>query len=227
MISEKRRERLVRNLLAWYKENGRVFPWRRTKEPYRILVAEIMLQKTGAQQAERVYQKFIDKYPSVRQLAKASVKELVNDIGSLGLAYRASRLKTISTLILKKYHGEIPRNAEGLRQLPGVGRYIANAVLCFAFGKDVPLVDANIVRVMTRLFSIKPIREEHKDERLWELVEDLIPTGLCKEFSWALLDLAALNCTPQKPVCPTCPLVDICDYGQTRSNPKGQDYPIE
>jgi len=213
-----RYQKLVQYLLKWHRDNARTFPWRKTSEPYEILVAEIMLQRTTSRQVATIYESFLRKYPSLNRLAQASISDITQELRGLGLEYRAARLQEIARVIVGQLDGEVPGDPQELLQLPGVGNYIANAILCFAFGKNVPIVDANIVRIFCRVFSIKPIREKHKDKRLWQLAKEVIaivPKNHCRDFNWGLLDLANLICTPKKPSCPICPLSEVCDYGQT------------
>lgn len=204
----------VTRLIAWGEKNRRDFPWRRSKNAFHILIAELMLQRTVARQVEPVYTRFIAQYSSPQDLAKARLEDIAKDLQSLGLAYRASRLKQIADMIVTKFGGRTPATEDELLQMPGVGRYVANAVLCFAFGKDVPLVDANILRVMKRVFSITTSKESHKKREIWDLVATMIPKQKAREFNLSILDFASLICTAKNPLHEACPLRDICDFYQ-------------
>jgi A/G-specific adenine glycosylase len=194
----------VKNLLKWFKKNKRNFPWRETSDPYKVLIAEIMLQKTIANNVKIVYPKFIEKYPSLKVLSQAKVSELENEIKRLGLFRKRARfLKRIAKQFVKKY-GCIPSLRERLSTLPGIGRYVCDALLCFAFGKDVVLIDTNVRRVIKRVFSVK------KDEKIRAILEQILPRGQAKEFNLALIDLANIICKPNKPLCWKCPLKKIC-----------------
>jgi A/G-specific adenine glycosylase len=213
----RRKQELVLSLLSWFKKNGRVLPWRNTNSEYEILIAEILLQKTSSKQVECIYVDFLRSFPSFKRLAEAEPGEIGEKIKGIGLKYRAARLQNMARMILMDFDGKVPKERKKLLELPGVGDYIANAVLCFAFGEDTPIVDVNVVRVLTRVFSIATIREKHKDKNLWALAGELIPKGFCREFNWALLDLASLVCTPRKPKCTKCPILSFCDYGKVQT----------
>lgn len=215
MIRQERVESFVRILLAWAKNNTRDFPWRRTKDPYKILVAEIMLQRTKAEQVVPVYERFVKKYSDPHSLSKASVSELKAEILSLGLEKRAQGLKKLAEQLVEEDMGEIPGSRNDLLKLHWVGNYIANAILCHAFGKDVPTVDANFARVLVRVFSLKTKHPAQKDKRIWDFARGLMPLvkNSARTLNLGILDFASKICTPQKPSCEKCPLNSICDYG--------------
>jgi len=213
MATHQERKRIfATRLIAWGKKNRRDFPWRRSKNAFHILIAELMLQRTVAKQVKPVYTRFIAQYPSPQDLATARLEDIAKDLQSLGLAYRASRLKQIADIIVMKFEGKIPATEHELLQLPGVGRYVANAVLCFAFDKDVPLVDANILRVMKRVFSITTPKESHKKPEIWDLMATMILRQKAREFNLSILDFASLICTVKNPLHETCPLRDVCHF---------------
>lgn len=215
MISEKKRMEFTRTLLEWDVRNRRDFPWRRTKDAYKILVAEIMLQRTKAEQVVPVYERFVKKYPNPHSLSKASVSEIRAEILSLGLEKRAQGLKKLAEQLVEEHRGKIPNSRNELVKLHWVGNYSANALLCHAFGEDVPTVDANFARLLIRVFSLKPKHPAQKDKRIWAFAQSLMPLvkGRARALNLAILDLASKICTPQKPSCETCPLNSICDYG--------------
>ncbi|NVM27787.1 MAG: hypothetical protein HWN65_03005 [Candidatus Helarchaeota archaeon] len=206
-------EKISEILIKWYKKNKRTFSWR-TQEltPFQFLVAELMLQKTGANQVEKIFMNFINKFPTPETIVDAPQQVLEDEFQPLGLFRRRARdLKRLSESILEK-NGVIPKTQKELTKLPGVGNYIANAVLCFAFNQNVPLVDANIARIIERVFTFQVKGAPTRDKNLWKKVEELVPSEHVKEFNFALLDLGALICTPKKPKCDACPLNDICDF---------------
>lgn len=208
-----KKEEFAKKILKWHQKNKRDFNWRRTGDPYKIIVAEIMLQKTDAKKVNEVYDGFIAKYPNVQVLSEASLDELRREIILLGIHSRADRLKNLATEIIKDYGGEIPTGEEKLLKLPGVGNYIANAVLCFAFNKDVPLIDANIIRILERVFSIKSSKPRPRtDKSLWHAAKKIIPKGTAKAFNLSLLDFAAAICTAKNPRHEECPVKSLCDY---------------
>jgi len=201
-------------LLEWFRENGRSYVWRRKKDPFEILMAEIMLQRTRADQVEPVYLDFIKKFPNAWQLNRATKKEIAKYFGRLGLLWRAKRVKRLAEELVNRFKGEIPKERDLLLSLPAVGEYMADAVLCFAYGNDVAVVDANVCRIIERVFGIIPKGEARRDHRFRSLAQEIVPCGRAKEFNWGLIDLGALICTPRDPSCSICPLESLCVYGQ-------------
>lgn len=164
-----------------------------------------MLQKTVAANVENLFPKFIEKFPSPMALTKAPLNEIEQEIRPLGIyRRRAKALKDIATQLVAKYGGNVPETEEELTALPMVGKYVANAVMCFALGKEKPLIDINVRRVMKRFFNLTDPRDIEK-----KLIE-MMPKGLCKEFNWALLDFASLVCSSRNPNHKKCPLNEIC-----------------
>lgn len=206
-------ERLVQNLLRWFEGNRRNFPWRHLGlDPFSILVSEVMLQKTSANVVQRVYPEFMRKYPNPSDVAGAPLLEIQNVIRPLGLFHQRSRsLKAISKTLVEKFDGKVPRKRGDLADLLGIGRYITNAVLCFAYGEDIPIVDANIARFLGRFYSLRFQGEVGMAEHLWKKLEEILPKGRSREFNWALLDLSSTICKPRKPDCQRCPLIRLCD----------------
>jgi A/G-specific adenine glycosylase len=215
-MSEQKTETFVSALLDWARNNLRKYPWRETSNPYRIMIAEIMLQRTRAEQVVPVYKQFLHAYPNISSLSKASVSEVRSAILSLGLVKRAEGIKRLADQIMEEYHGRIPRTREGLMQLHWVGNYIANAVLCYAFQQDVPTVDVNFARVLERVFSLKLKQPAQKDKRVHEFAQHLIPPakGSCRVLNLGILDLANKICTAKNPSCLICPVNSACDYGR-------------
>lgn len=215
MVLHEKLQSFVRILLIWGKDNTRDFLWRRTSDPYKIMVAEIMLQRTKADQVHPVYKRFVEKYSDPFSLSEASELELKTEIFSLGLEKRASALKKLAQQLVREHMGKIPESKDELIRLHWVGNYIANAVLCYAYGVDVPTVDANFARLLVRVFSLKSKPPAQKDKGIWTFARSLMPLvrGRARELNFAILDLASKICTPQKPSCEICPLNSICDYG--------------
>ncbi|MGA9363812.1 MAG: hypothetical protein WBW16_05520 [Bacteroidota bacterium] len=201
------------NIIRWYKKNGRSYPWRRTKDPFRILVSEIMLQKTDTKKVLSVYPAVIKKYSTPAHFAKANLRSLKKDIHLLGISDRARRLRTTSRTILELHKGRVPSARKNLLELLGVGDYIANAVLCFAFCKDVPLLDSNVIRVIKRVFSVESKKERARtDKELWGYAGSLVPKGKAIDYNRGILDFAAAVCTARNPKCFVCPTNFICNY---------------
>ena len=209
-----RKSRFAEILLDWWKANKRDFPWRRKKDPYSILIAEMLLRKTTAGQVEKVYIKFLSLYPDPISLASADENELKELLKPLGMENRrAELLKRFGLHIKEKYSGRIPTKLDQLLELPGVGMYAANAVLSLCCSKDVPLLDTNFIRVIHRVFGIASEKSRARcDRKLWEFAEKLIPPGNSKDFNLAVLDFAALVCKARNPKCSECPVKAICQY---------------
>jgi A/G-specific adenine glycosylase len=201
-------------LLKWYRENGRSYVWRRKKDPYGVLMAEIMLQRTRADQVEPVYLDFIEKFPNAQELRKATEEEIGEYFGRLGLLWRAKLVKRLVEEIVDKFDGEIPKDRDLLLSLPAVGEYIADAVLCFASDEDVAVVDSNVCRIIGRVFDLKARGEARKDPKYRQVVDKILPSGKAKEFNWALIDLGALICKPNRPLCGLCPLERLCQFAK-------------
>jgi A/G-specific adenine glycosylase len=218
IIDRRKKEEFVKNLLVWYSKNKRVFSWRNKTNPFHILVAEIMLQKTDVKKVSEVYDKFIERHPTPQDLASAELSELRKELALLGIHKRAERMKKLAEKIIFEYGGEVPSEKEELLKLPGVGEYIANAVLCFAFSEDVPIVDTNVIRLLDRVFGVKSSKSRPRtDRKIWEFAAELVPKGKCREYNQALLDFAASLCTSKNPLSDICPENKICSYAKDRS----------
>ena len=201
-------------LLEWYEKNGRDYPWRRSRDPYKVLIAEIMLQRTKADQVLPVYVSFIRKFPSVQKLSKAPSKEIRSYFDRLGLMWRAELVKRLAGELMTRFGGRMPENRDELLSLPSVGEYMADAVLSFARGKDVAVIDANVCRVIGRIFGLKSRGEARRDRRFRDIAQRLVPKGKARKLNWAIIDFAALTCTPRNPRCYECPLLEHCSYGR-------------
>lgn len=209
-----RKQELAEKLLTWWRLNKRDFPWRRTNNPYKILIAELLLRKTTAKQVEAVFRTFFSRYQDPKALANASEKDLEDIIRPLGMEHkRAVLLKAVGKEITLSHGGKVPVSREELLDLPGVGPYAANAVLCFAYGNDVPLVDTNSIRVFHRVYGFQSRKRRPRDDQtLWNLIAEHIPKNKAKEFNLAVIDHAHNICGPIKPKCFDCPIADVCDY---------------
>lgn len=198
----------VDQLINWYKKKGRKFLWRtENPDPYTILISEVMLQKTVASNVQNVISRFLNKFPDIETLAKASIERIEEEIKPLGIyRRRAKALKKMAEEILYRYRGEIPKKEEDLLSLPMVGKYVASALRCFAFNEDVPVIDVNVSRVMKRVFDLKD--ESQIEDKLLKI----IPKGQSKIFNWALLDFGSLVCRSKNPLHDICPIAAICKY---------------
>jgi len=195
--------------IRFYLENGRRYPWRRTKDPFRILVAEILLRRTGAWKAEAVYRRVIARYGSAETMSRADVNELEEMIRPLGLISRAKVLVNISQEIVSRFNGRIPNDLTRLMSLKGVGRYTANAILCLGYGQKVPLVDESVRRVFTKCLHFESNKPAYLDNDLWVFATKLLPDKRIKEYNLGLLDLGAMLCKHSISSCSNCPLASL------------------
>lgn len=202
------RRTFCRRLLAWYARSGRDLPWRRTRDPYRVLVSEIMLQQTQVSRVIPKYREWLRRYPSLETLAAASAGEVREAWYPLGYNIRPLRLRAIARTVVRRHGGRLPRSRDGLLALKGIGAYTAGAVLSFAFGEDAAILDTNVRRLLTRVWvgDGRPVG----DRALWELAERLLPRGRAYDFNQALMDLGATICTARRPRCEACPLATTC-----------------
>lgn len=196
-------------LLKWYKKYGRDLPWRRTADPYHILVSEVMLQQTQVDRVIPKYHEFLDRYPSFEELACAPVSDVKKTWYPLGYNIRPERLHSIACETVERYGGRLPSDAEGLLSFKGIGRYTAGAIRSFAFNEDAPILDTNVMRVLHRVFLAKGDPKTQKP-KLWQLSESLIPRGKGYDFNQALMDFGATCCTARNPCCRQCPMKPLC-----------------
>jgi A/G-specific adenine glycosylase len=216
---DRKRRLFIRRLLRWFGAHGRRYPWRETRDPYAILIAESMLQRTGAQQVLPVYGKFISRFPSLEPAAKADEDTLRTVLRPLGRVERYKIFHRALQYLARELKGRLPVTLESLRKVPGVGPYTARAVLVFAHRRRLGLFDPNIYRVVGRVFGLESTKPRpHTDPLMWSAVDGLIPKGRSREMNLALLDFAVAVCRRRKPLCNTCPLNDICDYYRRTKN---------
>lgn len=204
-------------LLRFYRQNARDLPWRRTRDPYRILVSEILLHQTQVQSVIPVYEAFIARFPTLAELACAPLPEVCAITDPLGYKVRGRWLHQIARTVVERYDGRIPDQVDTLLTLPGIGRYTAGAVASFAFGRDAPIVDTNVERLLTRVFAVdravpagaRALRRHH----IWALAQAVLPAGQAAEFNQALMEMGALVCTARRPQCLYCDLNAVCAQG--------------
>jgi A/G-specific adenine glycosylase len=214
-----------RRLLAWYRSQARNLPWRRTRDPYRIVVSEFMLQQTQVSRVEQFYSRFLARYPTVEALSRARATSVREAWEGLGYYRRAENLHRLAQTVVEEHGGVIPSDTQTLVRLPGVGRYTAGAVASFAYEKRAAAVDTNVVRVLGRFFK-KGKRERGRAKstsqarEIWGLAQDLLPRrgSTVWEFNQALMDLGATICVARRPKCSDCPVSIGC---QTRSVQEG------
>lgn len=204
-------------LVAWGREHLRSFPWRLTEDPYRILMAEVMLHRTQARQVKQVYERFIERYPDVPALAQTTKEELHDVLYSLGLRWRIELTHKMVIELMERFGGQIPREEPDLLSLPGVSEYIARAVRCFAWNQPEPLVDTNTVRVVGRLFGLEIKDSSRRNRRFRELISALVDPEEPRVYNYALLDLAEQICMKKRPPeCFSCPVQKYCMYGTSK-----------
>jgi A/G-specific adenine glycosylase len=205
------RRRFRRRLLAWYRRHGRDLPWRRTRDPYHILVSEVMLQQTQVDRVLPKYHEWLEKYPTLEALATAAADEVNETWRPLGYNIRPRRLHAIAKESVARYGGALPADEETLRSFKGIGAYTAGAVLSFAFGQRAAILDTNVARVLFRVFVGRGNPKAHASRRhLWTVSRTLLPTRHVFDFNQALMDFGATLCTARKPKCLICPMREGC-----------------
>ncbi|MGC8692313.1 MAG: DNA glycosylase [Thermoplasmata archaeon] len=205
-------KKIQTELLGWGKKNIRNYPWRNTYDPYKIIVAEIMLDRTGADQVKKVYTEFICKFPDFKSIVMSGQDKIKSELSSLGLVRRSSMLYLLALEVVDKYGGVLPANRNELMQLPGIGNYIASAVLCMVYNLPEPVLDTNTVRVIGRIFGIKITDSSRKSKKFQKIIRKLMECKEPRNFFLSIIDFAALVCTAKDPECFTCPVNDICCF---------------
>ena len=200
-----------RRLLAWYGRHGRQLPWRETRDPYRVLVSEIMLQQTQVERVIPKYHEFLDRYPTLAHLAQADTAEVTRTWYPLGYNVRPVNLQGIARETLARYAGRLPDDTVALRSMRGIGRYTAGAVLSFAFGRDACIVDTNVRRVLGRiLLGPRRLSRLRGQKTMWDLSAAVLPAGRAYDWNQALMDFGATWCTARAPRCRPCPMRGFC-----------------
>jgi A/G-specific adenine glycosylase len=210
------RQRFRRTLLTWYRANGRDLPWRRTNDPYHILVSEVMLQQTQVDRVLPKYHEWLARYPSLAALATADEGDVTRTWRPLGYNIRPRRLHAIARESVERYGGTLPSDEATLRSFKGIGAYTAGAIRSFAFGQRAAILDTNVARVLFRVFVGRGDPKAHSMRRqLWALSEALVPHKHVFDFNQGLMDFGATVCVARKPRCTACPMTRMC-----RSFPK-------
>jgi A/G-specific adenine glycosylase len=205
------RRRFRHRLLAWYKRHGRDLPWRKTGDPYHILVSEIMLQQTQVDRVLPKYQEWLVKYPSFEALASAPEQEVTETWYPLGYNIRPRRLHSIAREAVTKYGGQLPADEATLRSFKGIGAYTAGAIRSFAFRERAAILDTNVARVLFRVFVGDGDPKSHAmKQHLWKVSEALVPNRHVFDFNQALMDLGAMICVARNPKCLVCPMAKSC-----------------
>ena len=204
-----------RRLLKWFRQVGRDLPWRTTRDPYRVLVSEFMLQQTQVKRVEEFYPRFLERFPTLDALAGARARQVREAWDGLGYYRRAANLHRLARTVVTEHDGSIPDDPDALARLPGVGRYTAGAVASFAYERRVAAVDTNVARVLRRVFRLRLGRDGQGERQLWRLAERLLPTRAATawEFNQAMMDLGARYCVARSPQCGECPVRPACKTG--------------
>jgi len=204
---------LIRSkIFDWGEENLRDYPWRNTQNPYKILVAEIMLHRTRADQVNKIYENFIQRFPDFNAVFKSDNETIKKELYNLGLFWRADLLYKLSEIIVCEYRGNIPLKKEKLVELPGVGDYIASALLCFCCNIPEPLLDTNTTRIIGRVFGLEINDSSRRNKQYQKILHDLIDCENPRIISLVLIDFAAKICKPgNRSLHSVCPLKDLCN----------------
>ena len=210
-VEQKIRQTIRRTLLKWYDRSRRALPWRRSRDPYRVWVSEIMLQQTQVETVKPYFRRFLRRFPSVRALARAPADAVMKAWEGLGYYARARNLHRAAKIISSDFGGRLPESPEKLMKLPGIGRSTAGAISSIAFDRAEPVLDGNVARVLCRVFRIRRNPRESRIQReLWDIARGLLPTDRPGDFNQALMDLGATACIPRNPRCGVCPLAVSC-----------------
>lgn len=208
-----------RRVVTWFRKHGRDLPWRHTRDPYRVLVSEFMLQQTQVSRVEGFYHRFLAEYPDLSALAAATPTMVRESWEGLGYYRRATNLHRLAQTVVAEQNSTIPENVEQLRALPGIGRYTAGAVASFAFEQAEPAVDTNVARVLKRAFHPRAGGKAKDQQKLWDTAAALVPRPgpTAWSFNQGIMELGAVICTARKAHCKICPVHTVCITG-LRSN---------
>ncbi|MBD3189163.1 MAG: hypothetical protein GF308_00890 [Candidatus Heimdallarchaeota archaeon] len=209
--AKSRSAEISNSILNWGEKNLRSFPWRKNPDPYRILIAEILLKRTTATAVNRIYNEFIGLYPDLKALAKANIDELEDFLQTIGYHKQRSKiLKKISRVILNEYNAEIPSDFDSLIAIPNIGPYTAGAVLSLGYGIRAAMVDSNVLRIYKRVF-FKSLPNKAVNNVINKVAKIILPQKRHAKFNLALLDLGGLICTYRNTHCLKCPIRNFCD----------------
>jgi A/G-specific adenine glycosylase len=219
-------------LLNWFAANARDLPWRRTLNPYAVWVSEIMLQQTQVKTVIPYFERWVRELSTIESLANASSERIHKLWEGLGYYTRVRNMQKAARIILEQHAGKFPGEFDAVLALPGIGRYTAGAICSIAFNQPAPILDGNVIRVLTRVFCIREnVREKEVNVSLWALADSLVreavdskfqiadfqsPAGPCSALNQSLMELGALVCTPRQPNCPACPLARLCKARRAR-----------
>lgn len=213
------------DLLSWYDDNKKPLPWRKTTEPYKIWISEIMSQQTQVETVMPYYERFMKKYPTIETLAQADDAELLKLWEGLGYYSRARNLKIAAQEVVDKYNGKFPDNLADILSLKGIGPYTAAAIASISFGLAEPAIDGNLMRVTSRLFELDCDISKSSSRKIFDgYLRKLISKKRPGDFNQALMDLGSLVCSPKSPKCEACPLLNYC---AAAASGKQLNYPVK
>lgn len=205
------REQFVELLLNWWDQGHSDLPWRRSKDPYAIWIAEVMLQQTQIATVTPYYKRWMARFPTVSAVVQAPLDDVLKVWEGLGYYRRARNLHAAAAIILDMYNGHLPDTVSELMKLPGIGRYTAGAIASIAFGRQVPVLDGNIIRVLSRLTDLEEdVTKSHTRKELWQLASDIVPAEKTGDYNQALMELGQRVCVPSTPQCIGCPVSNFC-----------------
>ena len=213
ILKTRKIKRLVPALLKWYAANARDLPWRRTKDPYGVWISEIMLQQTQVRTVIPYFDRWMRQLPTLAVFAQARPQKVLKLWEGLGYYTRVRNAQSAAKVIMRRHGGRLPRKFDDILALPGVGRYTAGAISSIAFNQPEPILDGNVIRVLTRVFGIKgDPRGKETNAILWQLAEDLVSldSARCSDLNQSLMELGALVCTPRQMKCGECPASGLC-----------------
>jgi A/G-specific adenine glycosylase len=213
-----------RRVLTWYAAHGRDLPWRRTRDPYAILISEVLSHQTQISRVVPVYDDLLARYPTVAAMARAPLAEVKAITDPLGYKIRGRWLHAAALQVADRPGGTFPETLEELRQLPGIGRYTAGAVMSFAHHRDAPVLDTNVARLLRRYFGLD-VAPRARTRALWSLAAAVIPKGKGYLINQALMDLGAMICRARTPRCEICPLRRSCDFRPRRGQGSARPLP--
>ena len=218
------RTKLRKTLLRWYSQHKRDLPWRHTHDPYKVWVSEIMLQQTQVATVIPYYERWLKTFPSLSLLANAPLSKALELWAGLGYYRRVRMFHEAASYIQRELHGKIPKTAEELRKLPGIGRYTAGAIASIAWGEKAPVLDGNVIRILTRIFAVaQSVDRPETLEKLWSIAASLLPERNPGDLNQSLMELGATVCFPSNPQCARCPVRKNCAAHQKR---KELFYPV-
>ena len=213
-------------LVAWFKRDGRKLPWRETADPYSILVSELMLQQTPVTTVVSYYQRWFERFPTIRDLANADETAVLLAWQGLGYYNRARNLHRCAKIIVARLNETFPSSVDALTQLPGIGRYTAGAIVSFAFDRPAPIVDGNIARAMSRLLDLQePVDRPRGSKIIWDLASRYVRGANPRLLNSALMELGAVVCLRRKPLCAVCPVRSFCQTTDPECLPRKKGRP--